>query len=371
MDNNLYRSTALSMIELVICAIKGETPKPEVVEGLQMDALFTVCQKHILTACTAYALEAAGIRNEDFTQAKAKAIRKNILLDAERKKVLQRLEQEGIWYMPLKGALLKDWYPKLGMRQMSDNDILCDGAYRPRIREIMLELGFTCEHFGQSADDAYYKPPVSNFEMHSQLFALTHMGKLYEYYENVKERLVKDEGSEYGYQFRMEDFYIYVTAHEYKHYKMGGTGIRFLADTYVFLKRWNDTLDWDYIRQELRKLEIADYEQESRTLTMKLFAREELTDDQRQMLDYYIFSGVYGNLENRVKNDVERFGGGSKAKYVFRRVFPSMNEIQSKWGFFYRHKWLIPALWIYRPFHSLLRNPNKIKNEVKYLNKKS
>ena len=109
--------------------------------------MFEVCQQHILTACSAYALESAGVQDHDFTQAKEKAIRKNILLDAERVKILKRLESEKIWYMPLKGALLKNLYPKLGMRQMSDNDILCDSNYRARIKTIMLDMGFTCEHY--------------------------------------------------------------------------------------------------------------------------------------------------------------------------------------------------------------------------------
>ena len=133
------------MLELTICSIKGEIPDSAILKDIDFNALFEVCQEHILTACTAYALESAGIKNEAFLQAKEKAIRKNILLDAERTKILQKLEQEKIWHMPLKGAVLKDWYPKLGMRQMSDNDILYDGAFRQKVKEIMLESGFSDE----------------------------------------------------------------------------------------------------------------------------------------------------------------------------------------------------------------------------------
>ena len=178
MDKTIYKQNALAMLELVICSIKGEIPSSEFIETLNFEALFKVCQKHILTACVAYALESAGIQNKEFSQAKEKSIRKNILLDADRNRVCQRLEQEKIWHMPLKGAILKDWYPKLGMRQMSDNDILYDGKYRQRIKEIMLELGFSCEHFEENNDDSYFKLPVSNFEMHNELFTIAHIGKL-------------------------------------------------------------------------------------------------------------------------------------------------------------------------------------------------
>ena len=122
MEQAEFRKNAADMIYLTTCAINNEKPKQERIEKLNLPELFEVCQKHILTACVAYALESAGIKDSAFSQAKEKAIRKNILLDTERRTILRRLEEEKIWYMPLKGALLHNWYPKLGMRQMSDND---------------------------------------------------------------------------------------------------------------------------------------------------------------------------------------------------------------------------------------------------------
>ena len=296
-----------------------------------------------------------------------KAIRKNILMDTEHKRILARLEQEQIWYMPLKGALLKDWYPKLGMRQMSDNDILCDDAYRKRIKKIMEDLGFTCQHWGKGNDDAYFKPPVCNFEMHNELFTVAHVGQLHAYYANVKDRLCKDEDNAYGYHFRTEDFYIYITAHEYKHFSSGGTGVRSLVDTYVFMQKFGDSLDWDYLNAELQKLEIAVYERQNRELAMKLFSDAPLSEEDTALLEYYIFSGTYGTLQNKVENDIHRMGGGSKAKYIFHRIFPPMEQIKTYWNFFYRHKWLIPVLWVYRPIRGLFVNRKKIRNELGYL----
>ena len=363
MEENQYRKNAYDMIELVRCAVSGEICDKNRIAEMHLDEIFKISQEHILSACVAYGLEASGIKQHDFIQAKEKAIRKNILLDAERGNILRRLEQEKIWYMPLKGSILKDWYPKLGMRQMSDNDILCEGTARPRIKEIMLEMGFTCKHFGKESDDAYYKPPVFNFEMHGELFWLTHTG-LYEYYADVKNRLLKDEGNDYGYHFRTEDFYLYLTAHEYKHYIAGGTGIRSLLDTYIFMKKFGDSLDWDYMNAELEKLGIADYEKQSRQLALSLFSGKTLTKEEARMLDYYIFSGIYGTLENRVENKIEK---GSKANYIFRRLFPTMKEIQVHWPFFYRHKYLIPVLLIARPIRGLIVHREKVRNEIKYL----
>ena len=41
-------------------------------------------------------------------------------------------------------------------------------------------------------DDAYFKQPVYNFEMHNELFHAASIGKLNEYYSDVKEKLIKD-----------------------------------------------------------------------------------------------------------------------------------------------------------------------------------
>lgn len=370
MDKEEYRKNAHLMLYLASCAVNSVAPGPEKMREIDLEQLFKVCESHVLTAVTAYALETAGIQDHAFTQAKEKAIRKNILLDAERSALLKRLEAEHIWYMPLKGAILKDWYPKLGMRQMSDNDILCDKEYRKRIREIMQEAGFTLEKSKINVEE-YSKKPVHNFEMHFDLFTEYNQGKIYSYYETVKDRLIRDAQCQYGYHFSVEDFYLYMTAHEYKHYAEGGTGVRSLLDVYILMRKFGDTLDMQYIAAEAEKMGIAAFEKQNRELAMQLFGSHSLTDEQMQQLDYYIFSGAYGTFEHSGKNRVERAmqGNGSSAKlrYLFQRLFPPMDKIRTGYPFFYQHKWLIPVLWLIRPFRALIVNRGRMLSEIKHL----
>ena len=96
MEQNEYRKNALDMIYLTSCVLNGTSTDQDRLYEIDLKTLFEVCQEHILTACVAYALESAGIKDSNFIQAKEKAIRKNILLDAERKKILDRLEKEHI-----------------------------------------------------------------------------------------------------------------------------------------------------------------------------------------------------------------------------------------------------------------------------------
>lgn len=365
MEKREFRRNANAMIYLVSCALNQRTPKAELVSKIDLEQLFEVCQKHILTACAAYALESAGVHNQDFTQAKEKAIRKNILLDVERGKILNRLEQAEIWYLPLKGAILKDWYPKLGMRQMSDNDILYDMSRREDVLAIMQDLDFKLA-VSLEAVDEFVKEPVYNFEMHGELFMEYQVGGLADYYRGIKNRMQKDDSSRFGYRFSLEEFYLFMLAHEYKHFTISGTGVRSLSDTYVFIKKFGSQLDWAYIRGELKKMGITEFEKNNRELAMKVFDRKKLTDEEKKLLDYYIFSGTYGNQQNSVENALNR-QGNSKMIYVLDRIFPSYEYMRSAVPWVRDRKHLLPAAWGYRILRGCVLGFGGIVKEIRLL----
>ena len=368
MNKAEFRKNAADMIYLTACAINNKKPRQERIDRLELPKLFEVSRKHFLTACVAYALESAGIKDNDFTQAKEKAVRKNILLDAERAKILQRLEAEKIWYMPLKGALLHSWYPKLGMRQMSDNDILFDISRRDKVKDIMKEFGYKINAELEVVDE-YLKEPIYNFEMHGELFMEWQVGAMADYYRSIKSRMLKDDNNEYGYHFSNEEFYLFMLAHEYKHYTHGGTGVRSLADTYVFLRKFKDALDWNYINRELEKLGIADFERDNRRLAIKLFAMKQLTPEEKKLLDYYVMSGIYGTSENSIKNEIQFYGKGSKFRYLIYRFFPPIGFLEGSVPWVKKSKLLIPAAYGYRFLRGATVNIKKVSREFIQLGK--
>ena len=370
MIENVYRTGAEDVIYLAACMVNGDEPDPERVAGMDLEQLYKTANRHLLTCIVGYALEAADVHDFVFIQAKSKAIRKIVLFDTERSAVLSELEKAGIWYMPLKGSVLKEYYPQIGMRQMSDNDILYD-ASREDLKIIMEGIGFTIEEkYGVGIHDHYFKPPVCNFEMHRKLFGPAHDRRLREYYQDVKVRLLKDEDNRYGYHFSPEDFYIYMIAHEYKHFYGAGTGLRSLLDTYVYLRRNSEILDWIYIKGELEKLGIADFESQNRNLALKLFGDKMFTEDD-EMLDYFISSGTYGKLEHRIWNKVDKFGGGirGKGKYLLSRIFPPIESVEKAYPFFYRHKILLPFLIIIRIAGGLTVRRRKLWSELRALSR--
>ena len=342
---------------------------------MDMEQVYNAAKRHSLTGIAAYSLESAGVQNELFRTAKAKSARKNILLDFERKKLFSFCEKKGIWYMPLKGCILKDMYPDFSMRQMADNDILFDPEHRAEIKEYFKADGYRVVKYNQSNHDIYEKPPILNFEMHTSLFGASHNQKWTKYYKGIKDKLIKDSVNNYGYHFSDEDFYIYIVAHEYKHYINGGTGIRSLLDRYIYLKAKQETMNWSYISDECRTLEIADFEQQSRELSQKVFGNREteLSDEEKTIFEYYLKSGTYGSLDQNIKHKMDELckekGSGSKIgaklKYIRYRVFPPIEVYEECCPTLGRHKLLLPAAWAYRFVRGMITKRKKVHNELR------
>lgn len=107
--------TSEQLLYLMACALQGVSAREEVLADADLKQLLIMARKHSVASMVCMALEKTAIfANADETtkkqwiDAKNKAIRKNMLLDAERKTILHELETQGIWYMPLKGSILKD-----------------------------------------------------------------------------------------------------------------------------------------------------------------------------------------------------------------------------------------------------------------------
>lgn len=369
MTQHDYKQTAYYLIYLIRCVLHTKVPAQEKVNKIDLSQLYEVAQDHSLIAMTAYALESAGIYDERFSQAKAKSVRRAIYFNIERTAIISDLEKAGIWYMPLKGIIISELYPKLSMREMADNDILFDSSRIDDIKQIMNNRGFYMEHDDLGHDLAFMKKPVCNFEMHTDLIGIGHDEKLNQYYKNVKQRLIKDSTNNYGFHFSIEDFYIFMIAHEYKHFYYAGTGLRSLVDTYIYLDHYRNKIDWNSVNNEIESLGIEDYEKQSRELSIKLFSNEDLNVEEKTLLDYYIFAGTFGNDNFRIKNGIKK-NSDSKLLYVFSRLFISQCVIEKKYPVFFKYKFLQPILPVYRLYKSIVKDRTRIAKEIKTIMQK-
>ena len=379
MSESCNRESYDAVVYLVSCALGGAAPSEEYLKDKDIGAICTLAARHSVIALVAYSLEKIGKAPAKATERKNMAIRRALLFDVERARILKTFESRGIRYLPLKGVLLKDFYPSLGLREMADNDILFDSQYRAEVHDIMVESGYEAEQYDRFNHDVYVKEPLFNFEMHVDLFAAHEAKQLYDYYKNLFDsgRLRHLEGTEYGYKMSDEDFYIYLKLHEYKHYSHGGTGLRSLADTYVFLRDKGAQLDFDYIDRELSSLGVSEYEKTIRGLAMKVFSLEYaaspsemhkvLSAEEFKTYEYMCFSGTYGTSDQDLHNALlsyERLCGGdstkAKRKYLWHRIFPPMKVYEIYYPFYYKHKILIPFLFLKRITRAIFKKPKKV-----------
>ena len=322
--------------------------------------LFEVAVKHKIGSIVGCAFKALDIKSGIFEDQIDKAQFSYVWYQIEKDSILNEIGNNKIWYMPLKGAILQEYYPEPFMREVCDCDVLFDWKYREKIREIMEDKGYiTISYAGNH--DVYQKFPCLCFEMHNSLYGKSHDKKFYTYYHDVYKRLVSTNGNDYEKVFTNEDFYVYMISHEYKHYYNGGFGLRSILDTYVFLSRFENDLDKDYISQELSKLGLVDFELINRKLVKKLFSDISLDQQENDMLDYIITSGAYGNLENNTKNAIEK--SGSLIKFLWRRLYPDLDTISVDYPLAYKYKVLIPVLPIVR-FYKAQHRGKRIKKEI-------
>ena len=383
--NQLTSQPAFSALPyLAACALHNAQPDEQVLSKIDINLLFGTAQKQSLSSLIYIALQNTDYLKKTDTDAaktfkdfREQSLRKSIITDAEKIRILAELEERHIWYMPLKGSVLKHLYPREDMREMTDIDILYDGQYRKKTRDVFISRGYSAKSYGRGKHDVYTKSPVYVFEMHSYLFAHSELSELYSFFDNINEMLIPDEDNSYGRHLSNEDFYLYMTAHSYRHYVKGGHGLRPLVDFYVMNNNWGETMNWEYVKSNLHRMKIADYEKTCRCLANHLFSKAEplelsqLPQDEQKMLSLCFAAGTKGTEGNKIvsalKNyniDDSEINRTTKIKYYIRRIFPGRKWFRDPYPFFYRFPFMIPFFWIYRIIKTLLFKRAKIKKEI-------
>lgn len=368
---------------LLSCVLQDERPE-EKPQDVSWEEVFEICTRNDV-ACTAYPalvrLKKEGVKDLPAPQMLEKwqelyhvAILKEVTFDEEREKLLASFEKAGIAYMPLKGILLKAYYPSIGLRSFADNDILYDAAKMKEVKAIMEGMGYTTKSYGKGNHDVYQKLPMLNFELHRSLTGVTCAFKSYT--DQAWDRAIKDKDNAFGYHMTKEDFYIYFIIHAHKHYSNLGTGIRTLLDQYLYLDREGRKLNWQYINQEFAKLGLNGFESELRGLGKLLFGERgmrELSARQEELLGYLASQGTYGTVSNGIRQMIQKKGKDgnlrkAKQRYVWERIFPKREVLQSENPILGKYAVLYPVMVVRRWFHVFFRW-KRIKNEIEIVKK--
>ena len=288
-------------------------------------------------------------------------LRKVASFKKEREELYKYLNDNNIDFLPLKGIVIKDYYYDENTREFADHDILFEPSKDDLVKKYFVERGYKIEIYRRSNHDVYLKDPFFNFEMHRALFGETGDNeKIIKYFNDYLSRAQVKENKERV--LSKEDFYIYFTAHSYKHYHVSGCGIRTLIDYYFYLK--NNELDFDYINKELEKIDLLDFSKQIKNLAIKVFGEEALNEQEEEMLLYIASSGTYGTIEHSVAKGVKEKG---KFGYLMNRVFPPYSFYKSAYPWAYKCPILIPFAWLARFFRVIFKSRKRMNSELKTL----
>lgn len=276
--------------------------------------------------------------------------------------LMDLLEQYKIEYIPLKGWLMKNYYPYPNMRTMCDVDILINQADMGKIPKMLAECGFELEAHGAN-HDGYIKSGNIATEIHWGLFSED--SDYYGYFKDILQRAENVDGREYQRYMSLEDFYLHMIAHLAKHFEHSGTGIRSFADIYLYKKAVGDKLDKDYINDGLAKLGLLKFASVAEKAAFCWFSENGKPDDECDMIaDYILYLGTYGRKDVGIVSGVgER--GGSRGKYLLRRFFPRRSFLIPEFPILEKYPVLLPVCWVVRGIRCVLFKRDRIAYEVK------
>ena len=132
LDTNM---TAQSLIYLITCALENKVP--DLIREKDLPSVYASAAKHKVEVLVACALKAKGVENKKYMF--EWNMRRILLFENEWSGIKAELEKHNIWYMPLKGMLLRNYYPSPAMREFADYDILFDESRAEDVRRIMVE----------------------------------------------------------------------------------------------------------------------------------------------------------------------------------------------------------------------------------------
>ncbi len=276
--------------------------------------------------------------------------------------ICQALEKAGIPFLPLKGSVIRKYYPEPWMRTSCDIDILVHEEDTEKAKSILVDE-HGCVYQGKTlCDISLFTPANTHIELHHSLLMEGVANESVEVLKNVWSALVLRDGYSFWYEMPDELYYFYHIAHMAKHFENGGCGIRPFIDLLLL----DAVRDADIEKRDdmLRRGNLLTFANTARKLSRVWFKNEEYDSVSQKMEDYILSGGVYGTDSNRAMMHQGRSGG--RIRYIISRVFLPYEQLKYYYPILKKHRWLTPFMEVRRWFKLIFRGGAK--RSVKELN---
>jgi hypothetical protein len=303
-------------------------------------------------------LVALGLKNNGLLHAGNEAeIKQDIFRSALRyeriayefQRICATLSCEGISFIPLKGSVIRAYYPEPWMRMSCDIDVLVHEEDLKRAIEVLVRtLGYRADERVGYHDVSLYSKSGVHLELHFHI--RENMEKVDGLLADVWQYAVRDTAADgYRYALTPEFFIFHHVAHMSYHFVHGGCGIKPFVDLLVIRNKL--AYDDGLLRDLLRRCGMETFYEHILHVTNVWFGDEKHDPLSMQIEDYVVKGGVYGSLENRIA--VEQGKRGGKLRYVLSRIFLPYESLRQYYPILKTRKWLYPVMLVRRWFRFL------------------
>ena len=251
-------------------------------------------------------------------------------------------QEEKIEFIPLKGAILRNYYPSPWMRTSCDIDIFIHESDMQRASAALVDkLGYTRGENG-THDVSFYSESGVHLELHYTLCSDEN---------TAKEALLHPftlcrESSEFSHEKLQspELFYLHFVSHTAGHFIAGGCGVRPFIDILMMDEAlWESRAEVDGMLMQNGLFEFTKY---MRALAAYWFMGASADETVLAFEKAVIIGGVYGNFSNRAafKSGKEK----NKFRFIMSRIFMPFSMMKNKYPILKKHKWLLPVCHIRR-----------------------
>lgn len=297
--------------------------------------------------------------------------------------VLEKLNQEKIPHVLMKGYHLKQYYPVREMRSMADIDILVPEKWHEAAGKALESIGYV--NTNKVGDTWNYKKNVIQIELHRKLAEGNCRNLAYAeaYFEDAWEHTV-DGVFPYTKYLSLEYHFIYLIFHLAKHFSLAGAGIRMFLDIAVYLQRFREELDWQYILEETDRLKLDMFLKRTLVLCSIWFGvpvepiaveeMEMLTEDVEAITGYVLEGGIFGQEKRNLGSITLRQGvrrGRKNAVFRIRvkafviYLFPDRLYMRRYLKAVENKGWLLPFAWMIRWWEGLTQRRSSTVMHIK------
>ena len=342
-----------SLIRYELCGEEPSKDMADFIDDTVLRKLYKLSKAHDVAHLVGDALFKWNISNEltdgKFQEEQIKAIYRCEQMQYELTRLCEFFNQQKIAFIPLKGSVLRAYYPEPWMRTSCDIDILVHECDLERAKDLLIQKqGYTFSSKGDH-DIGLFSESGVHLELHYSLVEDTIMTWTNEPLHKVWDYTTPNENLPYMYEMCDEMFYYYHVAHMAKHFLIGGCGIRPFIDLWYL-----DNLKATNVEKREAMLEdggLLRFAVYARALSVVWLENKPHDDITENMQSYIISGGVYGNTENRVAIQQQKRGG--KFRYILSRIFVSYDALKFQYPILQTYRFLMPLMQVRRWFRLL------------------